>query len=255
MRKFLLALVASCALLLASSPQAQTQAPTADARVIVKYKADSPLLNDQALPAAAQRVERAKALGTRVGLELRAGSGVSGRAHVVFAHGLTSAQLAERLSRESDVEYAVPDQRRRTSTAPNDPLYLTGPPVSAGTGGPAVGQWYLRAPAGEVQSSINVEPAWDVTPADPDIVVGVIDTGVRFEHPDLQRAVAGGKLLPGYDMISDIPAANDGDGRDADASDPGDWLTRRKCRTATDRSISATPWPKTARGTARRPAG
>ncbi len=225
MRKSLLALVASCAFLLASSPQAQTQAPTADARVIVKYKADSPLLADQALPPAAQRVERAKALGTRVGLALRTGSGVSRRAHVVFAHGLTSAQLAERLSRESDVEYAVPDQRRRISTAPNDPLYLIGPPVSAGAGGPAVGQWYLRAPAGEVQSSINVEPAWDLAPASSDIVVGVIDTGVRFDHPDLQRAAAGGKLLPGYDMISDIATANDRDGRDTDASDPGDWLT------------------------------
>jgi len=36
---------------------------------------------------------------------------------------------------------------------------------------------------------------------------------------------AGGNLLPGYDMISDADIANDGDGRDADASDPGDWLT------------------------------
>jgi serine protease len=225
MRKILLALVASCAFLLASSPEAQSEAPTADARVIVKYKADSPLLADQALPAAAQRVERAKALGTRVGLELRTGSGVSRRTHVVLAHGLTSAQLAERLSRESDVEYAVPDQRRRISTAPNDPLYLAGPPISAGAGGPAVGQWYLRAPAGDVKSSINVEPAWDLAPANSDIVVGVIDTGVRFDHPDLQRATAGGKLLPGYDMISDVDVANDGDGRDADASDAGDWLT------------------------------
>jgi serine protease len=76
-----------------------------------------------------------------------------------------------------------------------------------------------------VRSSINVEPAWDLTPPNSDIVVGVIDTGVRFDHPDLLRAAAGGKLLPGYDMISDIPTANDGDGRDADASDPGDWLT------------------------------
>src|SRR6185503_1952828 len=41
----------------------------------------------------------------------------------------------------------------------------------------------------------------------------------------LQRAAAGGKLLPGYDMIRDTEVANDGDGRDADASDPGDWLT------------------------------
>ena len=39
------------------------------------------------------------------------------------------------------------------------------------------------------------------------------------------RAMAG-RILPGYDFISDPIVANDGDGRDADASDPGDWITR-----------------------------
>ena len=39
----------------------------------------------------------------------------------------------------------------------------------------------------------------------------------------------GGKLLPGYDFVSadsngGFLAANDGNGRDADASDPGDWV-------------------------------
>jgi serine protease len=57
-------------------------------------------------------------------------------------------------------------------------------------------------------------------------VVADIDTGVRFEHPDLLAVAAGGNLLPGYDMISDVDVANDGDGRDADASDPGDWVTQ-----------------------------
>jgi serine protease len=49
---------------------------------------------------------------------------------------------------------------------------------------------------------------------------------LRFDHPDLQ----GGNVLPGYDMISaDSPgvftSANDGSGRDADAADPGDFVT------------------------------
>ena len=61
--------------------------------------------------------------------------------------------------------------------------------------------------------------------AAPSVVVAVLDTGVRFDHADLMRVAAGGNLLPGYDMISDAVVANDGDGRDADASDPGDWLT------------------------------
>ena len=58
------------------------------------------------------------------------------------------------------------------------------------------------------------------------IVVAVLDTGVRFDHPDLLPVASGGNLLPGYDMISDVDTANDGNGRDADASDPGDWLTQ-----------------------------
>jgi serine protease len=33
----------------------------------------------------------------------------------------------------------------------------------------------------------------------------------------------GGRLLDGYDFITDATAANDDNGRDADASDPGDW--------------------------------
>ncbi|MGH8851298.1 MAG: S8 family peptidase [Casimicrobiaceae bacterium] len=226
MPKPLPAMLALGALLLAPPPvHAQSPAPIPTARVIVKYRADSALLQIQAPSPAEQRAGRVQALGARVGMALRAGAGVSERTHVVFARGMTSEALAQRLSAESDVEYAVPDRRRRIVAAPNDPLYLAGPPVGIASGGPAVGQWYLRAPAGEVQSSINVEPAWDYAPTSTDIVVADIDTGARFDHPDLKQVAAGGHLLPGYDMVSDLAAANDGDGRDTDASDPGDWIT------------------------------
>ena len=57
------------------------------------------------------------------------------------------------------------------------------------------------------------------------MVVAVLDTGIRYEHPDLKTVALGGNLLPGYDMIADVDVANDGGGRDADPSDPGDWLT------------------------------
>jgi serine protease len=226
MRGALLTLAAACALLLAT-PFAQAQAAVADAqaRVIVKYKVDSPLLRKDALSAGAQHVLQSQALGARVGLALGTGAGVADRTQVIVASGMTSEQLAQRLAAESDIEYAVPDQRRRHTAVPNDPLYLSGPAIAGSSGGPAVGQWYLRAPAGAVQSSINVEPAWDLSAGGSSIVVAIIDTGVRFDHSDLQRVAAGGTLLPGYDMISEVPRANDGDGRDADASDPGDWLT------------------------------
>src|ERR1700682_1917175 len=228
MRRTRHSLVLLCAALLASIPM-QIRAQTIGtvltddpARVIVKLKANSSLLREQVLSATAQEIGRAQALGQRLGLAMSAGSMVSDRTQVVFASGITSAELAQRLALESDVKYAVPDQPRHHFVAANDPLYADG----VGGNGPAVGQWYLRAPTGAVQSSINVETAWSVTTGSPSVVVAVLDTGVRFDHPDLLAVAAGGNLLPGYDMISDVATANDGDGRDPDPSDPGDWLTQ-----------------------------
>lgn len=48
-------------------------------------------------------------------------------------------------------------------------------------------------------------------------IVAVIDTGVLLNHPDLS-----GQLVSGYDFISSTSVSNDGDGIDADPSDPGD---------------------------------
>lgn len=223
-----LKLTAACVLLIAPflpHIQAQTidtSVAAGTARVIVKLKSTSPLLREQALSVTAHATTRAQALGQRLGLTMRAGAAVADRSQVVFADGITSAELARRLSQQGDVEYAVPDQRRRLFADPNDPLYADGVPGN----GPAVGQWYLRAPTDTVRSSIDIEPAWALTTGSPAVVVAVLDTGLRFEHPDLLAVAAGGNLLPGYDMISDVATANDGDGRDADASDPGDWVTQ-----------------------------
>jgi len=204
---------------LAAAPAAQVQA-----RVIVTFKPDAPLARRQALAASSRAedaaqlsAERASVLGQRSGIGLRGGGHVSERTQVMFASGISSAQLVQRLAADSDVESVVIDQRRRHFSAPNDPLYPDGQPASPG---PAVGQWYLRAPAGVVQSSINAEAAWTVTTGRPEVVVAVLDTGVRYDHADLT-----GNLLPGYNMISDPVVAGNAVGRDADASDPGDFVT------------------------------
>jgi serine protease len=55
-------------------------------------------------------------------------------------------------------------------------------------------------------------------------VVAVIDTGYA-SHSDLES-----NMLPGWDFITDPMMANDGDGRDNDASDPGDWVLESQCR-------------------------
>ncbi len=68
-------------------------------------------------------------------------------------------------------------------------------------------------------------------------MIADVDTGVRFDHPDLERAGFGGRLLPGYDFVGEdydptngaalgtYLIANDGDGWDPDPSDPGDWVS------------------------------
>ena len=50
-----------------------------------------------------------------------------------------------------------------------------------------------------------------------EVVVAIVDSGLRLDHEDY-------RTLPGYDFISDTVVGNDGDGRDDDPSDPGDWV-------------------------------
>jgi len=174
----LIAAALGAALLLSPHAAAQTHPPAevadAPARVIVKYRSASALLRAPTAAVGEQHARQARDLGARVGLELRAGAGLAERMQVLLAHGMTSDELARRLAAESDIEYAVPDVRRRRFSIPNDPLYLEGPAIAGETGGPVVGQWYLRAPAGEVQSSIDVEPAWSMSAGGATIVVAVI---------------------------------------------------------------------------------
>ncbi len=92
------------------------------------------------------------------------------------------------------------------NTRPNDPRYAS--------------QWELDGSPG----SINASAAWDMTRGSANIVVAILDTGITV-HTQLT-----GRLLPGYDFVATDrdgtnTRANDGDGRDSDPSDPGDWVT------------------------------
>ena len=199
-----------------------------EARVIVKFKADSGLM--RALSATGSgsdsrtaRPQHAQALAVRLGVPLSNGRVLDHHTQLIRSTGITSVELAARLSAQSDVEYAVVDVRMRALNAPNDPYY--GARQTAVT--PAVGQWYLRSPSGDgAASSINAEAAWRITTGKRSVVVAVLDTGIT-RHPDLDS-----KVLPGYDFVSDVGAANDGNGRDSDPSDPGDAISAAEANDA-----------------------
>lgn len=113
------------------------------------------------------------------------------------------AERTQRATREAlsvlalrkDVAFAEPNHLRRLFSAePNDRFYSV--------------QWYL--------GMVNLPRAWKLTTGSPSVVVAVVDSGILKDHPDLQ-----GRLVPGYDFISDTYSANDGDGWDADPTDSG----------------------------------
>ena len=77
-------------------------------------------------------------------------------------------------------------------------------------------QWYLYDEYG-----INAPAAWAQFPGAyaNDVVVAIVDSGIA-DHSDLDS-----QLVPGYDFVSMDQTPNDGNGWDADASDPGSYTT------------------------------
>lgn len=194
LRAFVLAACCICA--------ARTWADTA--RVIVKYRENSSMLWQK------NETSLRSILSARTGEHITASRSLGNRLQAVQADGIDDEGLIRILAAESDVEYALPDQFRTFhAITPNDQYFA--------------GQWYLQATE---HAAIDAVDAWTITTGSTDIVVAVLDTGILPNHPDLTaNLIFSNGSVYGYDFITDPVIANDGDGRDADPSDPGDWVT------------------------------
>lgn len=206
---FATATVLSAALLAGAAAAAADTAPVARGLIVtLQAPADGGREAPQALR------ERLAALAADAGLpgSAEAPMAVGSRSHLLrFERPLSGAELAaaeRRVRLSPGVAHVEPDLRLRRLAEPNDPYYRDGV------------QWYLRTPGDGGPAAINLPPAWDRSTGNPTQVVAVVDSGIAWGHPDLQD-----KILPGYDLISDLDTSNDGDGRDADAWDPGDWIS------------------------------
>lgn len=121
--------------------------------------------------------------------------------------------LMERLQADPAVESVTIDQRVRPHALPlpTDPFFST---ASSG-----YYQWHLQAPSVE-PGGINAAAAW-ASSTGANVTVAVLDGGYR-PHPDLAANLL---TASDYDFISDLWTANDGNLHDADAQDPGDWVS------------------------------
>jgi serine protease len=186
-------------------------------RLIVKYKDESApgakglAKAAAASPMAAARKARVDLAGRQLSLTIKELHTIGTGARVLqLSRKVSVAEAAkvaaDLMARDASVEYAEPDRMMKPMFTPNDPMYTQ--------------QWdYFDTVGG-----MRLPAAWDKSTG-VGIRVAVIDTGYR-PHVDLQ-----GQILAGYDFIADTTISNDGNGRDSDASDPGDWTAAGQCGT------------------------
>ena len=199
---------ANAAINASASSSVVSQSTTTDSgslnRLIVKYKDSA--VSTQALTLSSSVLDQSTSYARRSMKHVRR---MATGAHVMrLERGVSRVEMNEliaEMASDPNIEYVEEDRLMQPMATPTDPLYDN--------------QWhYYEATAG-----LNLPEAWDVSTGS-GAIVAVIDTGYT-DHADLV-----GNLLPGYDMISDSFVGNDGNnGRDSDASDPGDAVTANEC--------------------------
>jgi serine protease len=100
-----------------------------------------------------------------------------------------------------DVTSVEPDAMMRIMLSPNDTDYTSR-------------QWHYF----ETTGGMRLPAAWDQATGS-GVTVAVLDTGIT-SHTDLNANIVGG-----YDFVSDSASARDGNGRDSNPADQGDWTT------------------------------
>lgn len=161
---------------------------------------------DQAAALSGFNLEFVRAVSTGGQLiEIRAGKTDSKGGEGASVDDNATLAVMQALSRNPDVSYVEPDALMQPFFTPNDTDY-------------AGKQWHYF----EATGGLNLPTAWD-SATGTGVTVAVIDTGIT-SHSDLN-----GNVVAGYDFISDANAARDGDGRDSNPADQGDWWTNAEC--------------------------
>ncbi|WP_256096965.1 S8 family serine peptidase [Streptomyces agglomeratus] len=200
----------------APASQAMTELPAAPVeKVIVTYKSKAAEAGSNAA-AKTDAAAKGKETGESLSFERR----LAGGAALVDLGGEASkkdlSEVMAAFRADTSVASVEPDIRAYAmAVTPNDTDYAK--------------QWDLF----EATGGMNVPGAWDKTTGS-GVTVAVIDTGYAA-HTDLA-----GNVVAGYDFISSSADARDGNGRDNNAKDEGDWnATDGECGTGSKASNSS----------------
>jgi subtilisin family serine protease len=107
--------------------------------------------------------------------------------------GMTLQAALLALRRDPAVRIAQPDYLRRAAVVPNDPQFTS--------------QWALEnsgQSGGTLDADVDAPQAWDTTAGSDQVIVAVIDSGVDYNHPDLQQNILrnGSGAVVGYDYAN-----------------------------------------------------
>ncbi|MHC5083576.1 MAG: S8 family peptidase [Planctomycetota bacterium] len=152
--------------------------------IIVKFKDRTP-------------AEMGRSVCNKHGCHILKTSRFAGFHRVRIPAGKLPEHVAEKFRQNPNVEYAEVNAYAYAMFTPNDPLYSL--------------QWHFNHPTG----GINIEPAWDITFGDPNVIIAVVDTGVAYENDkNFQQApdLASTNFVPGYDFVRNDTHPNDDDG-------------------------------------------
>jgi thermitase len=122
---------------------------------------------------------------------------------IQFPEGTNLKHVIDEYYKTGEIEYAEPDYPGTLGAAPgvtpDDYYYYL--------------QWALKndgtfplAPS-VTGADMDMENAWDIEQGDSNIIVGIIDTGVKLDHPELE-----GRIWQNYDEIPDNAIDDDTNG-------------------------------------------
>ncbi len=149
--------------------------------IIVKYKNVTELTTNKAVNTIKQRLkpqkmERKKLINQD-----------SSRLEVITIGKNDDAKsIAQELSKESNIEFAVPNNKIKLFSVKNG---VTGDPLFKLQWGLSNTGQVIAEQKGKRGVDIDISGAWRITKGSPAVVVGVLDTGIDYKHKDLKKNI------------------------------------------------------------------